>query len=128
MLRKKEENNTEVKSILAQGLKIEGNLKSEGKIRIDGEVLGDVTGDTIIFGSTAVVKGKVQASKVVLMGKLEGDLKADSVEIMSTAKVKGEVLAKELSIEKGASVEGTFKCGDYLMGEERSSLTSTTEE
>ncbi|MEO2083515.1 MAG: polymer-forming cytoskeletal protein [Desulfurobacteriaceae bacterium] len=128
MLRKKEENNTEIKSILAQGLKIEGNLKSEGKIRIDGEVLGDVTGDTIIFGSTAVVKGKVQASKVVLMGKLEGDLKADSVEIMSTAKVKGEVLAKELSIEKGASVEGTFKCGDYLMGEERSSLTSTTEE
>jgi len=31
---------SEVKSILSQGLKIEGNISSEGKIRIDGAVIG----------------------------------------------------------------------------------------
>jgi len=33
---------SEVKSILSQGLKIEGNISSEGKIRIDGAVIGDI--------------------------------------------------------------------------------------
>ena len=111
--KKKEEGITEVKSILAEGLKIEGNIISEGKIRIDGTVEGDVRGDFLIFGQTAVIKGNVKAKSVVVMGTVEGNIESEIVEIKSSSKIKGDILVKELSIEPGASIDSRIVSGDY---------------
>ncbi len=120
--KKKEEETVEVKSILAEGLKIEGNIISEGKIRIDGSVEGEINGDFFIFGPTALIKGNISAKSVIVMGTVEGNIKAERAELKSSSKVKGDVLAKVLSVEPGASIEGKVICGDYT-----SSSGETTE-
>ncbi len=120
--KKREEEVNEVKSILAEGLKIEGNIFSEGKIRIDGTVEGDVHGDYVIFGQTATIKGNIKASIVVVMGTVEGNIEAEKVEIKTPSKIKGDISTGELSIEPGASIDGRVKSGSYL-----SSSTETTE-
>ncbi|WP_456419251.1 bactofilin family protein [Thermovibrio sp.] len=118
MIKKKNKvENGEIKSILSSELKIEGNIFATGKVRIDGEVLGDVSGDFIIFGESSKIKGNVKAKRVILMGSVEGDVEATEVEIKSSAKVKGNLSVKELSIESGASVEGAVKSGKFLEGQ-----------
>jgi len=106
--------NQEIKSILAEGLRVEGNVKAQGKIRIDGQITGDVEGEFILFGKSASVKGNVSAKKVVLMGTVEGDLIVDSLELKSTARVKGNLTVKELTVEPGASMEGSVRSGSFL--------------
>jgi len=103
----------EIKSILSQELKIEGSVETKGKVRIDGEIVGDVWGEFVIFGNSARVRGNVRGKKVVFMGSLEGNLTAEEAEVKSTAKVVGNVYAKELSIERGASISGEVKSGEF---------------
>ena len=115
MLKKRrEEEIGEVKSILAEGLKIEGNVISEGKIRIDGVVEGDVNGEYVIFGESATVKGNVKAKSVVVMGTVEGNVESERLELKSSARVKGDISVKEFSVEPGASIEGRVLSGSYL--------------
>lgn len=120
--KKREEEIGGVKSILGEGLKIEGNVIAEGKIRIDGVVEGDVNGDFLIFGESAKVKGNVKAKNVVVMGSIEGNVETDKLEVKSSANVKGDISAKELAVEIGASISGRVSSGNYL------SSNSETEE
>jgi len=112
--KKKEEETAEVKSILSEGLKIEGNVISEGKIRIDGIIEGDVSGDYVIFGESANIKGNVRAKSVVVMGSVEGNVESERAEIKRSAKVKGDISVRELSVDPGASIEGKVTSGSYL--------------
>lgn len=123
MLRRKDEKETgEIKSILSPELKVEGNIYAKGKIRIDGTVEGNVEGEFLIFGQTAKVKGDVKAEKVVIMGSILGDVIAEEAHIKGSAKLKGNVEVKELTVEKGASIEGNFRCGEFVKGEAQSNI------
>ena len=114
MIRKKESSSsTEIKSILAEGLRIEGNVLSEGKIRIDGEINGDIKGDYIILGETSKIKGNILSEFIVIMGTVEGNISSQEVEIKTTGKVRGDIVTQKLSIEPGASIEGTLRSGDF---------------
>ncbi len=114
MIKKKKSNSsTEIKSILAEGLKIEGNVIAEGKIRIDGEINGDIKGDYIILGETSKVKGNVLSEFIVIMGTVEGNITSREVEIKTTGKVRGDIVTQKLSIEPGASIEGNIRSGDF---------------
>ena len=114
MIKKKESNSsTEIKSILAEGLKIEGNVIAEGKIRIDGEINGDIKGDYIILGETSKIKGNIFSEFIVIMGTVEGNITSQEVEIKTTGKIRGDIVTQKLSIEPGASVEGNIKSGDF---------------
>ncbi|WP_459897154.1 bactofilin family protein [Desulfurobacterium crinifex] len=114
MIKKKESNSsTEIKSILAEGLKIEGNVIAEGKIRIDGEINGDIKGDYIILGETSKIKGNILSEFIVIMGTVEGNISSREVEIKTTGKIRGDIVTQKLSIEPGASIEGTLRSGDF---------------
>jgi cytoskeletal protein CcmA (bactofilin family) len=114
MIRKKESSSsTEIKSILAEGLRIEGNVLSEGKIRIDGEINGDIKGDYIILGETSKIKGNILSEFIVIMGTVEGNISSQEVEIKTTGKIRGDIVTQKLSIEPGASIEGTLRSGDF---------------
>ncbi len=129
MLRKKEEkriDTAEIKSILAEGLRIDGNITAEGKIRIDGTVNGNVKGDFIIIGQSSKINGDIEAERLVVMGEVKGNVKGSSVEIKASAKVKGDLTVKEISVEPGASIEGKVQTGDFLKTE-HTSLTEITE-
>ncbi|WP_132524524.1 bactofilin family protein [Phorcysia thermohydrogeniphila] len=114
MLKRKEsENIDEIKSILAEGLKIEGNIYAEGKIRIDGEVTGDVRGKFVILGQSSKINGNVYAEVVVAMGNIEGNVEAKKLDVKASAKIKGDVVAENFSVEPGASLHGLVKVGSY---------------
>lgn len=96
-----------VETVLGKSLKIEGNIKSDAGMRIDGEVQGSIecAGDVVI-GQSAKVEASVSAKCVVVAGQVIGNITAEKVELAKTAAVKGDIQCSELSIEAGAAFSG----------------------
>ena len=95
-----------VPSIISEDLTITGNLLSKGEIQIDGRVEGDIDTETLLVGESAHINGDVRAKRVHVYGHVNGQITAQSVTLASTAHVKGDIVHEDLSIEKGAFLEG----------------------
>ena len=95
-----------VPSIISEDLTITGNLLSKGEIQIDGRVEGDIDTETLLVGESAHINGDVRAKRVRVYGRVNGQITAQSVTLASTAQVTGDIVHEDLSIEKGAFLEG----------------------
>ncbi len=95
-------------SILSSGVKVEGRIYSDGNLRLDGSLKGDiVVNGNLTLGETAEVTGEIKAQNVTLSGKVEGTLFAhDKVILESGSLLKGELSAKVLVVEQGAIFDG----------------------
>ncbi len=95
-------------SILSNGVRIEGKFYSNGNVRIDGKVVGDVIVDgNLTVGEGAEINGGVKAKNITLSGKMEGILSSSDKLIMeSKAVLIGDLFAKVLVIQEGATFDG----------------------
>ncbi|MEW6701732.1 MAG: polymer-forming cytoskeletal protein [Bacteroidota bacterium] len=95
-------------SIISSGVKIEGNLVSEGNVRIDGIVEGNVTVDgNLTIGDVSELHGEVKAKNITMSGKVFGKISAkEKLKLEHKSVLKGDLITKFLIIEEGASFEG----------------------
>ncbi len=102
--------NAVMPTLIGDGLTINGNLKGDNEIQIDGVVEGNVKCRVLTIGESGKVNGKVNADKVVISGSFTGQIKAVSVSLTNSAKVQGDITVRDgLSIENGAQFEGQCK-------------------
>jgi cytoskeletal protein CcmA (bactofilin family) len=104
----KEINTKEVETIIGPQIKVKGNFHGQGNILIEGMVEGDVkTTNFILVGTKAVIAANIQAKDAKIGGEINGNIKVDGyLEIDSTAKVFGNIEANEISVERGAIING----------------------
>ena len=98
-------------NLLKKGTTINGDLKSEGDARIDGNVNGniDVKGKVVI-GSTGKIIGDINCAFCDIEGEVKGKLSIkSSLTLKSTANYTGEISTKKLIIEPGAVFNGSCK-------------------
>jgi len=98
-----------VPSIISTDMKIVGDLTSDGEIQVDGAVEGDIQSKHLLVGEPASIRGEIIADTVEIFGTINGQIKASSVSLAKTAHVVGDILHENLSIEKGAFLEGDCK-------------------
>ena len=98
-----------VPSIISTDMKIIGDIVSDGEIQIDGSVEGDIRAKTLLIGEPAHIKGEVVAEVIEVFGSINGQIKATQVSLAKTAHMIGDILHENLSIEKGAFLEGHCK-------------------
>ena len=80
MAQKRDFNSAEEVSILSSGVKVEGKLYSEGNVRIDGQVVGDVTvNGNLTLGEGSEIKGEIKARNVTISGQIEGTINSSDV-------------------------------------------------
>ncbi|MBI1319716.1 MAG: hypothetical protein GC168_12325 [Candidatus Hydrogenedens sp.] len=106
----KQYNETKVTSIVGPGTKIRGEVTSEGTIRIEGYVEGQVqSADTIVVQENGKVKADLIGGQVIVSGEVHGNVFAhDRLEITSSARVVGDITSPRISIAEGVVFEG--KC------------------
>ncbi len=104
-----EENNV----YLGKNSFFEGRLTVEGVFRLDGNVQGEIfQKGTLIVSETAIVKGKVEVSALILNGLVEGEVNAkERIEIHSKGKLLGTISTPVLVIQDGGVFEGNCKMG-----------------
>jgi cytoskeletal protein CcmA (bactofilin family) len=92
---------------------LKGKVDSEGIFRLDGKVEGEIYHrGTLIIGETAVIKGKVEATTLILNGRLEGDVTiSERMEIHAKGKLFGTVFTPIFVIQDGGVFEGNCKMG-----------------
>ncbi len=95
-------------TIIAQGVKVEGDFSADGDVVIDGEVSGSVATEKFLrIGETAMIKADVKAHSAVIAGEVQGNILAgEMIELLATSCVKGDITTKRISIAEGAQVNG----------------------
>ncbi len=112
-----------IKSLFAQGCRIEGQLRFTEGLRIDGEVIGDIRAvadqpSLLVISETAVVQGEIHADHVIVDGQVRGPIHAaELLELQSKARVEGDVSYRALEIHQGAVIAGQMR--PLVTGEEK---------
>jgi cytoskeletal protein CcmA (bactofilin family) len=87
-------------------LSITGNLESQGDVRVEGQISGDIRCANLVIGRDATVSGDIVAEEAVVRGKVKGTIRANRVILQETACVESTIYHKVLSIDEGASFDG----------------------
>ena len=101
---------------IVEGTAIEGDIKSDSNIRIDGYVKGTITvKGRLVLGPTGKIDGNINCKNADIEGKLNGVIEVDELlSLKNTAKLQGEISTNKLSIEPGAIFSGNCKMGAVL--------------
>ncbi len=95
-------------TVVTVGMHISGNLMSEGDVRIEGCVEGDVQSPRVLIAEEGSVLGSVFADEVVIRGGVNGHVHARLVTLAETAQVALDITYIEITIEPGAEIEGSL--------------------
>ena len=104
-----------IKSLIAQGSCIEGNVRFTEGLRIDGEVIGDVLAaeggaSILVISESAMVTGHIYADHVIVNGRVMGPVHAaELLELQPKAKIAGDVSYGALEMHQGAVIFGQLR-------------------
>ncbi|MEN8117389.1 MAG: polymer-forming cytoskeletal protein [Bacteroidota bacterium] len=100
-------------NIINEATKIKGDIISDGDIRIDGQLVGNlVSKGRVVVGSSGKIEGQIQSGNVEISGYVKGKIIAnDLMNMKVSAKIEGDVIAGKLSVEPGATFTGTCSMG-----------------
>jgi len=104
-----------IKSLIAQGSRIEGNLKFTDGLRVDGECFGNITANPestsmLVISEQAVVFGEISADHVIINGTVRGPIHAkELLELQPKARIEGDVHYRALEMHQGAVIAGQLK-------------------
>lgn len=107
--------NTRTPTFIAAGTQIQGDLKSQGSVRVDGVVIGSVLvdGDLEIAPGGRIEGEEVRARNVLVNGEVRAKVIADGkLTLTKRAHLEGDVIAKALDIEAGATFVGRSVTGE----------------
>lgn len=93
-------------SLVAENVRVDGDLSSDGDVQLDGAVRGDLRVGHLSIGETGQVEGAVTAESVEVRGRVAGTITARSVRLFATARVDGDITHEQLAIEAGAHFSG----------------------
>jgi len=113
-------------SIIGAGMLIIGDLTTEGIVRIEGEVQGNVRAQkSVILAQSGRVEGNIYTDDAVIGGMVVGSIFAGGrLELQATSSVEGQLRARSehLKLEEGARF-----AGEVVMLEEGGLPASGTE-
>lgn len=100
-------------NFIGKGTVIDGNIKTDNSIRVDGAIKGKlISKNTVTVGETGRIQGDIEALNAIIAGKVIGKVVvAEKLVLESTASLVGELKAKKLIIDEGSVFEGTSDMG-----------------
>jgi cytoskeletal protein CcmA (bactofilin family) len=103
-----------IRSLIGEGTVVQGELRFDQGLRIDGEVIGDVVASEstslLVISENARVQGKVMAGHVIINGQVQGPVVATLLlELQPKARIVGDVHYESLEMHQGATIDGVMK-------------------
>lgn len=116
-------------AVIGRSIRINGDLRGEEDLRIEGDVSGTVElkKGNLTIGNEGRVRADVYAKSITVDGKMEGDLYAgERVAIRAQAQVHGNVTAPRVAIEEGASFKGSIEMDQTAVDRALGKASSTS--
>ncbi len=111
---KNNETENNVINLIGVGTEITGDVSSNGDIRIDGVLTGNLyTKGKVVIGESGKVNGEVNCKNSDIEGLIEG--KINVLELLSlkrSARIIGDINTNRLAIEPGSKFTGNCNMSD----------------
>lgn len=106
--KKTESSSGEMETIIGENTEIEGQIKTEGSLRIDGKLNGKLKAqEDVIVGENGVLEANIEARNVTVAGSVKGNIVTEGkLVIVSTGKLIGDIKIANLIVEDGAVFKG----------------------
>lgn len=100
----------QAETIVGPSVNIQGDLVSEGNIKIEGRLTGKVkSSQTVYITGGAQVTADISSANAVIGGEVQGNIKvSDHLILQANAKISGDISCSVLRVEDGAMFTG--KC------------------
>ncbi len=121
---------TGTETIIAHGVRLDGDLVAEGDLIIEGEVHGTVkTQGDLRIGEQALVEADIEAGNALVSGAIRGNiLVRGKLELLPSSSMTGDVVTDVLAIGPGAQVNGSVSMGAEAAPKGKKRTTEQTEE
>lgn len=103
-------------NLIGNGTVIEGEIKSNGDIRIDGTHTGSIhSKGKVVIGTTGMVEGEINCQNADISGSLRGKITVSELLMLkASAKLSGDIITNKLAIEPGAAFSGNCSMGAII--------------
>jgi cytoskeletal protein CcmA (bactofilin family) len=110
-------NSTNASTMIGAGTTITGDLESNGDIRIDGILKGNVSGKAkIIIGAEGKVEGDIEGLQADIIGHVTGTIKVQELLYLhGNTVVHGDIYAGKLQVEPTAVFNGKCHMGANIV-------------
>jgi cytoskeletal protein CcmA (bactofilin family) len=104
-----------IKSLIAEGSQINGNITFSDGLRVDGSVSGhirasDEMASILVISESASVVGEVSADHIIVNGSVKGPVHARlMLELQPKARIEGDVQYTALEMHQGALITGQLR-------------------
>ena len=95
-------------TIIASSTTLKGDITSNGDIRIDGTLNGNIDCTAkVVIGANGIVEGDITGQQADIMGKVNGTIKVkELLQLKGGCNVSGNIHAAKLQIETSANFNG----------------------
>lgn len=95
-------------TIIGPSIQVKGNFIGNGDVIIEGIVEGSIkTSNFLYIGTKSKITAEIEAGEAKISGEVSGNLIIKNyTEITKTAVIKGDIITAEISVEKGATING----------------------
>lgn len=103
-------------NLIGSGTKIEGDISSNGDLRIDGTIVGNVQSKAkVVVGATGVVEGDINCQNADISGTVKGKTTiSELLFLKASSKISGDIVTGKLIVEVGASFTGSCNMGPMI--------------
>src|SRR5262245_35391390 len=100
-------------TLISAGTTVKGDLSSNHDLRIDGNIIGNVSSSAkIVIGASGSVEGDISGNQADIVGKVSGNIKTkDLLQLRGDCVVNGNVYAGKLQVEPTAVFNGQCHMG-----------------
>ena len=95
-------------SLIGAGTTMKGDITSNGDLRIDGTLVGNIhCSAKVVIGANGVVQGDINGQQADIMGKVTGTITVkDLLQLKGGSLLNGNIQATKLQIEPTANFNG----------------------
>lgn len=103
-------------NLIGNGTSITGNITSNGDVRIDGTLKGNLSiSGKLVVGSSGNIEGNVVCQNADVSGKIHGKVTVNELlSLKATAKLLGDIVTAKITIEPNATFTGTCNMGPVV--------------
>ncbi len=100
-------------NVIGSDTVIEGNITSNGDVRIDGTLVGSVkTSSKLVLGISGKIEGDANAKSADISGKVAGNVNISEIlYLKSTSRIVGDIHTNKLVVESGGEFNGKCEMG-----------------
>ena len=103
-------------NIIGAGTTIEGDITTNGDMRIDGSLTGSINvKGKLVVGPSGMVEGEIICQNADVSGTIKGKIGvAELLSLKSSSKLNGDIITNKIAVEPGAAFSGSCSMGGVI--------------